>query len=103
MYILIIVAIVVLVVTYNNSGRASDTLTFNKLAEQIQAGQVSALVIDNDTITVKYIDQQRPDAESRKDSDGPLFEQLLAIGVTPEQLATISKIEFARPAITAAC
>ena len=97
MYILIIVAIVVLVVTYNNSGRASDTLTFNKLAEQIQAGQVSALVIDNDTITVKYIDQQRPDAESRKDSDGPLFEQLLAIGVTPEQLATISKIEFARP------
>ncbi len=97
MYILIIVAIVVLVVTYNSTGRSSDTLTFNKLAEQIQAGQVSALIIDNDTIRVEYIDQQKADAESRKDTDGPLFEQLLAMGVTQDQLAKISKIEFARP------
>ena len=97
MYILIIVAIIFLVVTYNSSGRASDTLTFNNLAEQIQDGQVAALIIDNDTIKVQYVDQQRADAESRKDSDGPLFEQLLALGVTPQQLAEISKIEFARP------
>ncbi|MCW5878813.1 MAG: ATP-dependent zinc metalloprotease FtsH [Anaerolineales bacterium] len=72
--------------TYYQRINTQEPLTINQVAADIQAGQVARLVTDNDTLTVIYRNGQERTAQ--KEPVATTIEQLLALGVTQEQLAT---------------
>jgi cell division protease FtsH len=94
-YVLIVVAIIILIFQFN-SRPSAESLTFTQLAEQVRAGEVSKIIVDENTLRVTYVRSDRPETESRKDEDGTLSEQLLDLGVSTQQLQLVS-IEFRPP------
>ncbi|RPJ24155.1 MAG: ATP-dependent zinc metalloprotease FtsH, partial [Chloroflexi bacterium] len=65
-----------------------ESLTINEIARDIKAGKVARVVIeDNDNLHVIYTDGDAEGVESYKETDSTLVEQLLALGVTPDQLS----------------
>ncbi|MDQ2691268.1 MAG: ATP-dependent zinc metalloprotease FtsH, partial [Chloroflexota bacterium] len=78
---------------------SQESLTINEVARDIKAGKVARVVIeDNDTLRVIYTDGDVDGVESYKETDSTLVEQLLALGVTPEELGSENvKIEVQPP------
>jgi cell division protease FtsH len=67
---------------------SQESLTINEVARDIKAGKVARVVIeDSDTLRVIYNDGDIDGVESYKEVDSTLVEQLLALGVTAEQLS----------------
>jgi cell division protease FtsH len=65
-----------------------QSLTINEVARDIKAGKVARVVIeDNNTLRIIYTDGDVDGVESYKETDSTLVAQLLALGVTPEQLS----------------
>jgi cell division protease FtsH len=101
-YILLLIAIITLVV-YNvgNNGAAQGTMTINEVAQAIQDGKVAKIVGDENrlTVTMKGGEQEElVKITSTKDPSATLVEQLLQLGVTPEQLSPdILTIEIKAP------
>ncbi|HBX71093.1 MAG TPA: cell division protein FtsH, partial [Chloroflexi bacterium] len=96
-YLLLVVAIIVLVVfNFQQQGTSVEPLTINEVAQQIQKGQISRIVDDDNRIRVIYEDGT--EAESYKDTGTSLVEQLLQLGVSTEALNAESvKIEIKPP------
>jgi len=101
---LLIVAVVVMVVTaVRNGSSSSDPLTINEVAQDIKSDKVARVVIDNSgklRVIYKTGDegQVKTGIESYKESGSTLVEQLISLGVTPEQLSSENvKIEVAAP------
>jgi len=103
---LFIIALVAMVVTLvNNKSSASQPLTINELAQDIQSGKVSRVVIENDG-SLRVIYKTGTEAETTtgvevfKESDTTLVSQLTALGVSPEKLSSDNvKIEVKAPSI----
>jgi cell division protease FtsH len=78
---------------------SDQSLTINQLADDIRLGKVSKVVIDtDDRLLVTYADGSQGEIESYKESNSTLVEQLIALGVTQEQLSpTDIKIEVKEP------
>ncbi len=92
-YLILFAAIIVLIV-YNFQRSSQEPLTLSDVAKAIQNNQVSQIVEDGDKLRVSYQKNLNlPDRSSQKDSSATLTEQLLQLGVTPEQLAP-SKISM---------
>jgi cell division protease FtsH len=86
--LLIIAAVAMVVMAIQRESGSEETLTINEVARDIKAGRVARVVIeDTDTLRVIYTDGDSDGVESYKETDSTLVEQLLALGVTPEQLA----------------
>ncbi|MCC6189907.1 MAG: ATP-dependent zinc metalloprotease FtsH [Anaerolineales bacterium] len=87
-YVLIVVAIVVLLFQFRSQASAAEQMSLTQLASAIQRGDVNKIVIDENTLRVTL--KTGEEFESRKEpiTTGP--EQLAALGVTPEQLSTIT-------------
>ena len=103
---LFIVALVAMVVTLvNNNSSEPQPLTINELAQDVQAGRVSRVVIENSgNLRVIYKSGTEVETETGievyKESGATLAEQLTVLGVTPENLSPENvKIEVEAPSI----
>jgi cell division protease FtsH len=87
--LLIIAAVAMVVMAIQRESDTQESLTINQIARDIKAGKVARVVIeDNNNLRVIY--EEGGDAEgveSYKETDSTLVAQLLALGVTPEQLS----------------
>jgi len=97
---LLIVAVVAMVVTaVQRESTTTEPLTINEVAQDIKAGKVARVVIDSDdSLRVIYTDGDENGVESYKEAGSTFVDQLLALGVTPEQLSSDNvKIEVKPP------
>ena len=86
-YFLLIAAIAAMFyMGFRQDTNSEDVLTINQVAHDIQAGVVTRVIVESDDkIQVIYGDGvEKP---SQKEPGATLVEQLLGLGVTPEQLA----------------
>ncbi len=97
--LLIIAAVAMVVMAVQRDGGSQESLTINEIARDIKAGKVARVVIeDNNNLRVIYTDGDAEGVESYKETDSTLVAQLLALGVTPEQLSAENvKIEVKPP------
>ena len=86
-YILLFAAIIALVVYGMNRPQAEDEVfTINQLASEIMSGNVSKITVEEDKLTV--LDKSGlVERTATKETNSTLVEQLLALGVTPDQLS----------------
>lgn len=84
-YILLFIAIISMVVYNFQQGATNDeVLSINQVAADIKSGKVKRIVEDENNLKVIYADgTERP---SHKESDATLVDQLIALGVTAEEL-----------------
>jgi cell division protease FtsH len=86
--LLIIAAVAMVVMAVQRESGSQESLTINEVARDIKAGKVARVVIeDNDTLHVIYTDGDIDGVESYKETDTTLVAQLLALGVTADQLS----------------
>jgi len=98
-YVLFFIGIIALIVFNLNKSKAEDTvLTINQLAEEIQSGNISRVVEQENNLTILLKDGIT-EKKAVKESEETLVNQLLALGVTPEQLSASNglKIEVKPP------
>ncbi len=93
-YFLLIVAIgAMLFMAFRDSATGKDPLTINKVAQQVQAGEVAKIVIESDdtfTVVMKNGELKNGEQEgiaSRKEPNATLVEQLVSLGVTADKLS----------------
>jgi cell division protease FtsH len=85
-YLILFAAIIVLIV-YNFQRSSQEPLTLSDVAKAVENNQVSLIEEDGDKLRVVYQKNLNlPDRSSQKDSSATLTEQLLQLGVSPEQL-----------------
>jgi ATP-dependent Zn protease len=105
---LFVVALAAMVVTLvRNDSAATQPLTINELAQDIEQNRVSRVVIENDgSLRVVYKSGTEAETdpnggiEAYKESDSTLVEQLAALGVSAENLSAENvKIEVEAPSI----
>ena len=84
-YLLLFVAIIAMLV-YNFSAQSGgqETVTINQVAEEIKKGNITKIVGDEDRLTITYKDGTQ--SRSNKENSATLIEQLVQLGVKPEQL-----------------
>ncbi|MGH2582611.1 MAG: ATP-dependent zinc metalloprotease FtsH [Anaerolineales bacterium] len=81
---------------YQQQASQADPLTLNRVAADIKAGIVARVITDDDRIRVVYDNGEERYAQ--KESNTTTLEQLLALGVTPEELSPDNvDIEVAPP------
>jgi cell division protease FtsH len=87
------------VIQFRQSSTTEETLSINQLAADIQAGRVSRIIEDENRLSVIYPEGQKEvEKASQKESESTLVDQLIALGVTTEQLAPNKvKIEVKPP------
>jgi cell division protease FtsH len=97
-FLLIVAAVAMIVMAFQRESGSSQTLTINELARDIKAGKVARVVIeDGDSLRVIYTNGDENGVESYKESNSTLVDQLLALGVTPEQLSPESVMLEVKP------
>ncbi len=101
-FLLIVAAVAMVVMAVNRESTTEESLTINEIAADIMAGKVARVVIeDGDNLLVIYKTggeaQTRTGLESYKESNSTLVEQLLALGVTPDQLSSENVTIEVRP------
>ncbi len=99
-YIMFIAAIVILLLySFRGSASQEETLSINQVAADIQSGTIARVIEDDDILTVIYRDGANEiERTSHKEPTATLVEQLLALGVTPQQLTPDKvKIEIKPP------
>ncbi|MFN2144818.1 MAG: ATP-dependent zinc metalloprotease FtsH [Anaerolineales bacterium] len=80
------VIVVLLIMQFMEQPNQQEPLTINQLAADIQAGKVARIDVgEDDTLLVVY--ENGTEAETRKETDSTLVDQLIALGVAKENLA----------------
>jgi cell division protease FtsH len=73
-----------------------EVLTINQIAADLQNGEIARIKIsENENLLVVYKDGT--ERESRKEPETTLVDQLIALGVSPEDLAPETSIEVVKP------
>ena len=85
--VILLLIVVVLVVQFRAGQTTPDRLDFNEVADLIRTGRIARLIVDDNDLTVIYPDGETR-AISRKEPTTTAVEQLLALGVTQEMLAS---------------
>ena len=103
---LLIVAVAAMIVTaVRNQSSTTQPLTINELAQDIQLGKVSRVVIENSgSLRVIYKTgtetETKTGVEAYKETDSTLIAQLTDLGVNPEKLSASNvKIEVEAPSV----
>jgi cell division protease FtsH len=97
-FLLIVAAVAMIVMAFQRESGSSQSLTINEVARDIKAGKVARVVIeDGDNLRVIYRNGDENGVESYKESNSTMVEQLLALGVTPEQLSPESVMIEVKP------
>ncbi len=91
-YLLILVAVIAIVWSYNTSAPATEELSLSELVRQIDEGQVSELSVAGDgrEVTVTYTDPGTMPGQTQLSGTSSIQEELLLLGLTEEALATIN-------------
>lgn len=103
--LLIVAAVTMVVMALNRESTTESALTINEVARDIKAGKVARVVIKNNgSLRVIYNTgdetQTQTGVEAYKENDSTLVQQLVSLGVTPEQLSADNiKIEVEAPSI----
>ena len=103
--LLVVAAVAMVVMALNKESTTQKALTISEVAQDIQTGKVARVVIKNNgSLRVIYDsgDESKTTTglEAYKESDSTLVEQLVRLGVTPEQLSADNvKIEVEAPSI----
>jgi cell division protease FtsH len=87
-YVLIVVAIVVLLFQFRSQASSANQISLKQLTEAINNGEVSTIVVDDNTLQVTFTNEQ--EAESRKEPISTAPDQLLALGANPQALAAVN-------------
>ena len=91
-YLLIVAAVVVLVLSVFNTQNPSRELDISELAVKIKQSQVKSVTIkEDDSLIVEYINQEEEEI-SRKEPNVSFFEAMLGLGVSEEALASLEII-----------
>ena len=97
-FLLIVAAVAMIVMAFQRETGSSESLTINEVARDIKGGKIARVVIeDGDSLRVIYTNGDENGVESYKESDSTLVDQLLALGVTPEQLSPESVMIEVKP------
>ena len=101
---LLIVAVAAMVVTaIRNESSAAEPLTISELAQDVQQGKVSRVVIQNDGSLRAVYDsgaEVTTEKEVYKEDNSTLVAQLIDLGVSPERLSAENvKIEVEAPSV----
>ncbi len=98
-YLLLFIAIIVMVVyNFQLNTNSKEVLAINQVATDIQNGIVSKIVEDDNRLEVVYADGESSTSTSHKEANSTLVDQLIALGVTSEQLNSDRiKIEIKPP------
>lgn len=67
-----------------------DQLSVSQVAEQVKNDEVSQIVVRGSTLEVTYTDNTRTPGEAKKESDAAITETLSNLGVTAEELRTVT-------------
>ena len=95
-YLLLFVAIIVMVVyQFQQQATTQESLTINELAADIQNGEVTRVIEDENRLRVTYSDGT--ESESHKESDATLVQQLKELGVSTASLSPESVIIEVKP------
>jgi len=94
--LVLILIITVLVFQFRESNPQPARLYFNEVAEQIQAGKVSRIVVDENDLEIIFNDGTN--AFSRKEPTTTVIEQFLDLGVSPADLSSdFIQLEIKQP------
>lgn len=86
LYLLFFVSLIFFIFfNYRQQSGQEEALTINQVAADIQSGRVARIVTDEDRLRVVYTNGE--ERFSQKEPTATTVEQLLALGVTPEQLS----------------
>ncbi len=92
---LLLVVVAVLLILFRGQGE-QDTIPFNQLAEAIKRGEVRRVVIDDNNLQVEFTNDRT--AYTRKEPTKTAVEQLIDLGVAPEQFSPdVIKWEIKQP------
>lgn len=72
-----------------------DQLSLSEVVNQVKAGEVKEIVVRGTKLEIKYNDETRNMAETKKETDASITESLSNLGVSTEQLGAI-KIDVQR-------
>ncbi|MCB0214331.1 MAG: ATP-dependent zinc metalloprotease FtsH, partial [Anaerolineae bacterium] len=97
-YLLILLAVAALIFSIFSSSPESDDLDITTVAEQIKAGEVEKLSVNNEDVTVTYKQSNENDAKSRKEVGVSIFTTFNELGVTDEELSHVD-IEIIPPGV----
>jgi cell division protease FtsH len=67
-----------------------EELTLSQVVEQVKAGEVKEIIVRGSALEVAYKDETRNGGEAKRETDAAVSETLTNLGVTSEQLATIT-------------
>jgi cell division protease FtsH len=85
-YVLLFIAIIAMVVyNFSQQNSSQDVLTINQIASDIQKGNIKRIVEDENRLTVTYADGTQK--KSTKETESSLLQQLVNLGVTPQQMS----------------
>lgn len=72
-----------------------DQLSLSEVVGQVKSGEVKEIIVRGSKLEIKYNDETRNVAETKRETDASVTESLSNLGVSPEQLSTI-KIDVQR-------
>jgi cell division protease FtsH len=97
-YLLILLAVAALIFSIFSNPRDSNEVDITTVAEQIKAGQVRKISVNNEDVRVEYSQPNMSDAKSRKEAGVSIFTTFEKLGVTKTELDEI-EIEVVPPGI----
>jgi len=88
--LILLLIVAALVIQFRSSQTQAEPYYFNQLAEAIQRGEVRRVIVDENELEVVFANGDR--RLTRKEPTATAIEQLLDLGVTPQQLASSSVV-----------
>lgn len=67
-----------------------EELTLSQVVEQVKNGEVETIIVRGSTLEVAYTDETRTPGEAKRETDAAISESLTNLGVSQEQLASIT-------------
>lgn len=85
-YILLFIGIIVLVFySFRQQATASEDLTISEVAQQIQTGEISRVVVNENELQLTF--QDGSEGKSQKEPDATFIQQLRELGVSAQELS----------------
>ena len=88
-YLLILLAVAALIFSVFSSPTESSELEITTVAEQIKAGEVARIKVNEEDLMIEYKQSGQRDARSRKETGVSIFNTFEKLGVSEEQLRNV--------------
>ncbi|MFM2374189.1 MAG: cell division protein FtsH, cell division protease FtsH, partial [Candidatus Parcubacteria bacterium] len=68
----------------------TEELALSSVAEAVKKGEVKSIIVRGDALEVAYKDETKKQGTAKKENDAAITDTLMNLGVTAEQVATVS-------------